>query len=62
VSAKFHFIAEQVLSLISQPERWHERSQIVQTERQMATLEVWGGGGRGDQTPTASPEAMAIGW
>jgi len=26
----------------------------------MATLEVWGG--RGNQTPAASPEATAIGW
>jgi len=34
----------------------------VRTERQTATLEVWGGGGRGNQTPTASPEAMAISW
>jgi len=46
--------------LISQRERWHERSQTVRTERQTATLEVWGG--RDKQTPTASPEAMAIGW
>ena len=42
--------------------RWHERSQTVRTDRQTATLEVWGGGGRGNQTPTASPEATAIGW
>jgi len=35
----------------------------VQTKRQTATLEVWGGGGRGNQTPTASAsEATAIGW
>jgi len=34
----------------------------VGTERQTATLEVWGRGGRGNQTPTASPEATAIGW
>jgi len=45
VSAKFRFIAEQVLSLISQRERWHERSQTVRTERETATLEVWGGAG-----------------
>ena len=32
----------------------------LRTERQMATLEVWGG--RGNQTPAASPEATAIGW
>jgi len=30
------------------------------TSRQMATLEVLGG--RGNQTPTVSPEATAIGW
>jgi len=44
VPAKFRFIAKCVLSLISQREYWHERSQTVRTERQVATLEVWGGG------------------
>jgi len=42
------------------PIDWHDRSQTVCTERQTATLEVWGG--RGNQTPTASPEATAVGW
>jgi len=33
------------------------------TERQTATLEVWGGRGgrRGNKTPTSSPEATAVG-